>query len=215
MKAFVFTGGNIIPENITEKKESEDIVIAADSGYLNAKKMGFVPDLLVGDFDSLGKENVPEGIKTVELPAEKDLTDTQVAVDIAVDEGARQIIIIGGLDGRLDHTLSNIAILRMLDAKRIYSYITDGHNRVRYINGTNTIIVRSKFKYLSVISDDEVAKGVDIEGCKYPLKNAKLYRGHQFAVSNEIVGNCALVSVRKGGLFIVESGFGEGELPPN
>lgn len=209
MKAFIFTGGNIVPENINEKRAKEDMVIAADSGYLNAKKMSFVPDLIVGDFDSLGKKNIPEGIKTVELPAEKDVTDTQVAIDIAIDEGAREIVIIGGLDGRLDHTLSNMAILRMLSARHIYAYITDGQNRVRYIKNTNTIVVRSPFKYLSVIADDEVAKGVDIEGCKYPLKNAKLLRDHQFAVSNEIVGNCALVNVKKGGLFIVESGYGE------
>ena len=198
-----------MPENINEKRAKEDMVIAADSGYLNAKKMSFVPDLIVGDFDSLGKKNIPEGIKTVELPAEKDVTDTQVAIDIAIDEGAREIVIIGGLDGRLDHTLSNMAILRMLSARHIYAYITDGQNRVRYIKNTNTIVVRSPFKYLSVIADDEVAKGVDIEGCKYPLKNAKLLRDHQFAVSNEIVGNCALVNVKKGGLFIVESGYGE------
>ena len=205
MKAFIFTGGNVNADNITEKYEKDDMVISADSGYLNAEKLGFNTDVLVGDFDSLGRENLPKGIKTVELPVEKDLTDTQVACNIAIESGARQIIIIGGLDGRLDHTLSNLAILRYLSEAGIYSYITDGNNRVRYINSTNAIIGRSAFKYLSVIADDKVVKGVDIEGCKYPLKNAKIQREHQFAVSNEIVGNCALISVKKGGLFIIES----------
>ena len=205
MKVFIFTGGSILPENIIEKREKDDLVIAADSGYLNAERLGFKTDVLVGDFDSLGKENVPEGVKTVELPAEKDFTDTQVAIDIAIESGAKQIIIIGGLDGRLDHTLSNMAILRELFEKGIYSYITDGKNRVRYINSTSAIIARSSFKYLSLIVDDKVAKGVDIEGCKYPLENARISRDRQFAVSNEIVGNCALVSVKKGGLFIIES----------
>ena len=102
-----------------------------------------------------------------------------------------------------------MAILRSLFEKRIRAEISDGRNRVRYIKNTNEVIVRSPYKYLSVIADDEVVKGVDIEGCKYPLKNAKLNRNHQFAVSNEIVGNCALVSVKKGGLFIIESGYGE------
>ena len=205
MKAFIFTGGNVNADNITEKYEKDDMVISADSGYLNAEKLGFNTDVLVGDFDSLGRENLPKGIKTVELPVEKDLTDTQVACNIAIESGTRQIIIIGGLDGRLDHTLSNLAILRYLSEAGIYSYITDGNNRVRYINSTNAIIGRSSFKYLSVIADDKVVKGVDIEGCKYPLKNAKIQREHQFAVSNEIVGNCALVSVKRGGLFIIES----------
>ena len=205
MKVFIFTGGGIMPENITEKYEKDDMVISADSGYLNAERLGFRTDVLVGDFDSLGRDNIPDGVERVELPAEKDLTDTQVACEIAIKEGARQIIIIGGLDGRLDHTLSNMAILRELSGIGIYSYITDGKNRVRYINSSGTILARSSYKYFSLIADDSVVKGVDIEGAKYPLKNAKIKREHQFAVSNEIVGNCALITVKKGGLFIVES----------
>lgn len=205
MKAFVFTGGNIRPENITEKPEAGDIIIAADSGYNNAVAMGLTPHLLVGDFDSLGKKNIPSGIKTVELPEEKDVTDTQVAIDAAIENGASQIVIIGGLDGRLDHTLSNLAILRDLFERNIYAIITDGANRVRYIKSTSTLLARSRFKYFSLIADDEKVKGVDIEGGKYPLKNAVVLRKHQFAVSNEITGNCALIAVKKGGIFIVES----------
>ena len=205
MKAFVFTGGSIRPENITERPEADDIVIAADSGYNNAKAMGLEPHLLVGDFDSLGKKNIPSGVKIVELPEEKDVTDTHVAIDAAIENGALQIVIIGGLDGRLDHTLSNLAILRDLFARNIYAVITDGVNRVRYIRSTSTLLARSRFKYFSLIADDKVVKGVCIEGAKYPLKGAKIERSRQFAVSNEIVGNCAFVSVKKGGVFIVES----------
>ena len=205
MKAFVFTGGSIRVENITEKPEADDIIIAADSGYNNAVSMGLTPHLLVGDFDSLGKKNIPSGIKTVELPAEKDVTDTHVAIDAAIENGAEQIVIIGGLDGRLDHTLSNLAILRDLFDKNIYAVITDGVNRVRYIRSTSTLLARSRYKYFSLIADDERVKGVDIEGGKYPLKNAAILCKHQYAVSNEITGNCALIAVKKGGLFIVES----------
>ena len=205
MKAFVFTGGNIRPENITEKPEADDLIIAADSGYNNAKAMGITPHLLVGDFDSLGKSNIPSGIKTVDLPEEKDVTDTHVAIDAAIENGASQIVIIGGLDGRLDHTLSNLAILRDLFERNIYAVITDGVNRVRYIKSTSTLIARSRFKYFSLLADDEQVKGVDIEGGQYPLKNGVIFRNRQFAVSNEITGNCALISVKKGGLFIIES----------
>ncbi len=205
MKAFIYTGGSIRPENITERPGDDDIIIAADSGYLNAKKMGQTPHLLIGDFDSLGKMNVPERIRKMELPTEKDVTDTQAAVDIALENGADGIIIIGGLDGRLDHTLSNMALLRMLWEKGIYAVINDGSNRVRYIRSSSTLIARSGYKYLSLLCDDEQIKGVDVEGCKYPLKNARLYKVHQFAVSNEITGNCALISVKKGGMFIIES----------
>ena len=76
---------------------------------------------------------------------------------------------------------------------------------MRYISSTSTLIARSGFDYLSIIAADDTVKGVSVEGCKYPLKNAKLSRKLQYAVSNEIVGNCALVSVKKGGIYIVES----------
>jgi thiamine pyrophosphokinase len=67
------------------------------------------------------------------------------------------------------------------------------------------LLARSRYKYFSLIADDEKVKGIDIEGGKYPLKNAAILRKHQYAVSNEITGNCALIAVKKGGLFIVES----------
>ena len=141
----------------------------------------------------------------ITVPAEKDFTDTQLAVESAIQRGARDIVIIGGLSGRLDHTLSNLAILKDLAREQVYALITDGKNRVRYINSTSTLISRSGYKYLSLIADGEKVKGVSVEGCKYPLKNATLCDRYQYAVSNEIVGNCALVSVKKGGLYIIES----------
>jgi thiamine pyrophosphokinase len=205
-KAFIYVGGEIHPENITEHPKADDLTIAADSGYKNAQKLGDRVQLLVGDFDSLGKgEKVDEKVEVLTVPAEKDFTDTQLAVETAIKRGARDIVIIGGLSGRLDHTLSNLAILKDLCDKQIYCLITDGKNRVRYIRSTSTLISRSGYKYLSLIADGEKVKGVSIEGCKYPLENATLTSAYQYAISNEITGNCALVSVKKGGLYIVES----------
>lgn len=205
MRAYIYTGGEICPDNITEHPKGEDLVIAADSGWNNAKTLGEKPTILLGDFDSLGEENIPKGVEVIRVPAEKDLTDTQLAVDLALSKGVRDIVIVGGLSGRLDHTLSNIAILEHLEALRAHCVITDGRNRVRFIRNNSTLIPRGAYKYLSLIAADPVVKGVEIEGVKYPLKNAKLRRAFQYAVSNELTGNCAFVAVKKGGLFIVES----------
>ena len=205
MKAFIYTGGKIRHENITEHPKGDDLVIAADSGYHNAIALGEKPSVLLGDMDSIKETELPENIEILKVPAEKDFTDTQLAVDTAIKQGAREIVIIGGLDGRLDHTLSNLAILEDLNKKGIFAHITNGYNRVRFLDSTSTLIPKSGFKYIGLLCLSEKAKGVSVEGCKYPLKNAKLERGFQFAVSNEIVGNCALISVRKGSLYIVES----------
>ena len=205
MRAFIYIGGGIDSTNITEHPKGDDITIAADAGYRNAKALGVKVDLLLGDFDSLGEEEIPKETERLTVPAEKDFTDTQLAVETAMRKGADAIVIIGGLDGRLDHTLSNLAILEDLSDKGIAVYITNGQNRVRYLNSTSTLLPRSGYRYLSLLCLSEKAKGVSVEGCKYPLKNATLHRSFQYAVSNEITENCALVSVRKGGIFVIES----------
>ena len=205
MRAFIYIGGGIDPTNITEHPKGDDLTIAADAGYRNAKALGVKIDLLLGDFDSLGEEEIPKDTERLSVPAEKDFTDTQLAVETALRKGATDLIIIGGLDGRLDHTLSNLAILEDLSNKGVFAYITNGQNRVRYLNSTSTLLPRSGYRYLSLLCLSEKAKGVSLEGCKYPLKNATLHRNFQYAVSNEIDGNCALVSVRKGGIYVIES----------
>ena len=208
MKAFIYVGGKIFPENITEKPDKDDICIAADSGYKNARLLGADVQTIVGDFDSISqedKDNISDGTRVVTVPAEKDFTDTQLAVKTALEMGATNIVIIGGLSGRLDHTLSNLAILENLYENNIRATITDGANRIRYIKNSSDLIARSKFKYLSVIARDEKVKGVCVEGCKYPLKSATLSNKFQYAISNEILKNCAFISVKKGGIYIIES----------
>ena len=204
MKAYIFTGGEIFHQYIEEKPDGNDLVIAADAGYKNAALMGAHINILIGDFDSLG--DIPDDVDEVfRLPEEKDVTDTQIAVDIAVERGADEIVIVGSTSGRLDHTLSTLAILEKYWEKRLQIYIVNGQNRVRYIRDSGFIVVRSQYKYFSVIAADEKVKGVSIEGGKYPLIKKTLLRNHQFAVSNEITKNCALITVKKGGIYIIES----------
>ena len=207
-KAFIYTGGTVFDEYVTEKPEAGDLIIAADAGYLTAQKMGITPDVLLGDFDTLGVENIPDGIECLRVPAEKNDTDTQLAVQVAIERGAKEITVIGGVSGRLDHTLSTLAILEDLWERkndRIYATLTDGKNRVRFLRNSGTILPRSQYRYFSLIAADELVKGVTLEGCKYPLKNGRISRRHQWAVSNEITGNCTLIEIRRGGVWVIES----------
>ena len=206
--AFIYTGGTVFDEYVIEKPEKGGLVIAADAGYLTAKRMGIVPDILLGDFDTLGIENIPDEIECLRVPAEKNDTDTQLAVEVAIERGAEEIVIVGGLSGRIDHTLSTLAILEDLwerKAGRIYAILTDGKNRVRFIRNSGTILPRSQYRYFSLIAADEVVKGITLDGCKYPLKNGRISRRHQWAVSNEITGNCALIEIKRGGVWVIES----------
>ena len=206
MKAFIYVGGDIFAEGIFDSPKGDDIKISADCGYENAKKLGVVPNFAVGDFDSGSLEALPKETEIIEVPSEKDFTDTALAVDVALEHGADGIVIIGGLGGRLDHTMANLSLLEKLWEMGVRAIITDGKNRVRYIERTSELVARGGFKYISLMAADKEAKGVSLEGCKYPLKNAKLTRKNNgFTVSNEILKNCALVNVKKGGLFIIES----------
>ena len=205
MRAFIYVGGSICPNFISEHPADGDLCIAADGGYKNAKALGHPVHIAVGDFDSFPRDQIADGIEQIELPAEKDLTDSQVCIETAIARGADEIILIGGLSGRLDHTLANLAILQDLHARRVMGYMTDGHNRARFIRASGAIILKSEFKYLSLIAVDETCKGVSIKGCKYELKNQPVHRRLQFAISNEIIGNCAMITVKKGGMYIIES----------
>ena len=206
--AFIYTGGTVFDKYVIEQPEEGDLVIAADAGYLTAKKMGITPDILLGDFDTLGEENIPDGVECLRVPAEKNDTDTQLAVKVAIERGAKEIAIVGGLGGRIDHTLSTLAILEDLwerKENRISAILTDGKNRVRFIRNSGIILLRSQYRYFSLIAADEKIKGIILDGCKYPLKNGQLSRRNQWAVSNEITGNCALVEVKRGGAWVIES----------
>lgn len=206
MKTYILTGGVIHPDNIHITPAEGDLIIAADSGLNNARLLEISPAVVVGDYDSLGHTpEVGEGVEVITVPTEKDVTDTQLAVELALQRGATELHIVGGLGGRLDHTLSNLAILEDLADKKVHTTIEDGQNRARLLRNDSTILPRSGYTYVSLLALDPLCKGVEIDGVKYPLKNAKLERKFQYAVSNEITGNCCFISVRKGALLVVES----------
>lgn len=207
MKAFIYAGGAVFTDRIDAAPAPADLTIAADAGWKTAQKLGVTPRLLVGDFDSLGTPQVSAGVEVIRVPAEKDDTDTQLAVRLALERGATDITLIAGLSGRVDHTLSTLAILEELEQKKVRAILTDGHNRVRFLRAGSLLIARdARFRYLSLIVATDRAHGVTVEGCKYPLRNALLHRRNQYAISNEIVGAAALIAVRRGAVYVIESG---------
>lgn len=207
MKAFIYAGGTVFANGVGEAPEPSDLTIAADAGWQNAQRLGITPRLLVGDFDSLGEPNVPAGTEVIRVPAEKDDSDTQLAVRLALERGATDITLIAGLSGRLDHTLSTLAILEDLEQKKVRAILTDGHNRVRFLRAGSLLLPRdSRFRYLSLVVATDRARGVSLDGCKYPLRNATLCRRNQYAISNEITGVAALIAVRRGAVYVIESG---------
>ena len=133
--------------------------------------------------------------------------EANAVINAALESGADELYIVGGLSGRLDHTLSNIYLLEALAEGGISACICDGKNRVRYLKARSSLLIpASEYKYFGLIPADKEVKGVTIDGAKYNLKNAKLERTDpSFAISTEVKENFAMVSSKKGGLFVIES----------
>ncbi len=197
-RAVIMAGADI--EDYTfYKKEAGDYVICADRGYRHAIKLGVVPDILLGDFDSLDMP-LPKGVKTITFPAEKDETDLQLAILHAIDMGFRDIYIIGVFGGRTDHFLGNIGLLKLAHEKGATAVLEDADTKIHFADGSITL--PNTHTYLSVIPlfEDVV---LSIEGVKYPLTKKRLVRGDTLGISNEITAKEARIDILEGSAFIL------------
>jgi len=197
--ALVITGGycNIqLAQSLLPK--SVDLIIAADSGYATAKKLGITPDITMGDFDSY-KESLPQGMDILRVACEKDLTDTMLACEYARDNGCSYITIVGGTGGRIDHSLSNVFYLEELRKQGVKVRLTDGENSVQVILN-ESVTVPAAGGYFSVFALDECK--ITEQGCKYPLTDARLIRQRPYALSNEVVGEYATITVEGAALLV-------------
>ena len=181
-----------------------DYVIACDAGYLNARSLGVVPDLIVGDFDSAPR---PEGENLVVLPAEKDDTDTHYAARLAVEKGFEQVLILGVLGGaRLDHSLAAIAAGLWLAKQGPEVTIAGRGAELRYVlPGRPVKVEHAPHAYFSLFPLEGTAEGVSITGAKYPLQNARLVPDATLGASNETMPGGAEVRVERGSLLLVRA----------
>lgn len=181
------------------------LVICADGGVQNACRAGLEPDLLVGDWDSGGAPR--EGVPTVSLPPEKDMTDLQAAVNLAIGRGCRDLLLCGCTGGRMDHTASNLVLLEWIAEHGARAMLLDGDNEVRFHPGGTLLLPDvPAYRYLSIIPLDRTIEGVTLRGVKYPLNNAVLTRGDTLSVSNEPAGEVSEISIASGRVLVVRSG---------
>ena len=208
MKAVIFAGGEIANYNKLKKYIVESsLVICADSGVEHAFNMGIVPDLLVGDMDSIRpatlKRVLELGIERHTFPPEKDFTDTELALDIAIEKGAREAILLGGLGDRPDHSLANI-FLMVGFLKRGLKLKLVGENWEMFLIESVAEIRGKKGDILSLIPVSPEVIGVETEGLYYPLKGETLFMGLARGISNEFLGKTAKVAVKEGLLLAVK-----------
>ena len=205
-RCFIFAAGTFY--GLRERPAAGDLVIAADAGYRTCLREGIVPDLVLGDFDSMEQPSELANVRRV--PVEKDDTDTMLAVKTALEQGCTTVYLYGGTGGkRLDHTLANLQTLLYLRRNGARGYLYDDDFVWTAIENEGISIAQTvEWGLLSVFCLGERAEGIRLKGVQYPLEDGTLTPDFPLGVSNHILEPAAEVSVGRGALVI---GW---ELPP-
>lgn len=188
---------------------TDDFVIAADGGYTKCKSLGMIPDLAVGDWDSLGA--APSDCPIAVLPEEKDDTDTLAAIRIGLEKGCEEFHIYCGTGGRrFDHTVANMQCLVFLSKKNCKGYLYGENMVITAITNTSAKFPKTAKGDISIFAADGTAQGVTETGLKYSLENAVVTSDFPIGVSNAFTGQPSKISVTDGTLYII---FPRGEFP--
>lgn len=208
MRVLILTNGEYGDYSFCHQNQSYDYVICADRGICHARKLGITPDLIVGDFDSGSEEDLAyfenQGIAISRFKPEKDETDTEIAVQKAIEIGAREIDIYGGLGSRLDHSLANVHLLYQLLMVGIKGRLLNPNNQVS-LGMNRCSITGKKGDLVSLIPFAGNVEGVTTTGLAYPLQNAAIPIGTSLGVSNYLLGEVAEVVIQKGILIVIKA----------
>ena len=196
--------GALNTEIVDFNPQENDLIIAADGGYSTLKKLNIKPDLVVGDFDSLGE--APKDETVIKHPIKKDDTDTLLAVKIGLEKGYKTFVIYGAVGGRLDHTVATIQTATFVAENGGIAYIYDGNHTVTTIKNSSINFKANAKGYISIFALSGVAKGVTIKGLLYELNDAEITPSFPIGVSNEFISKESEISVKDGVLTIIFEG---------
>lgn len=207
MRAIIIANGQIHDSDFYRSLVAPtDLVICADGGANNALALGLQPKVVVGDLDSLD-QSLRSRLEKMHCqfivhPARKDETDLELAVKYAAEQGAQEMVILGALGDRLDHTLANVLLLALPELRPVKAKILDGRQELFLIRD-GALIEGQVGDTLSLLPLTEEVTGIYTEGLEYPLENGTLYLGPARGVSNTLTAPQARVRVGQGLLLAV------------
>ncbi len=210
MKAVIFAGAQINDYGFCrEYMVDTDVVICCDAGMRHAKALGIDPDYIVGDFDSvepaLFAEYKAKNIPIRQFPSRKNETDMELGIFLALELGATDLILFGGIGDRFDHTLANAHYLLALLKKGVRARLVDEKNCVEVID--RHLTVQGKIGDLvSTLPLSMEVKGITLKGFSYPLTDYDLTLDDDYiAVSNVLAEETATIDIQEGYLFVIRS----------
>jgi thiamine pyrophosphokinase len=214
MHIVIFAGGSVRAGKAVDAVIAQaDRVIAADGGAAAALRFGRVPAAVVGDFDSLEdmvqQQLREQGSQFIQAAIEKNETDTELAVQVAIEQGASAITLLGALGGaRFDHMMANILLLADIEA--VPTCIIDGPSTCWLLRGPGQSIIHGHTgDLLSLLPLTGEAMGVRTTDLYYPLHGETLFFGKPRGVSNVLTQEHAEVYLETGMLLIIHTDITE------
>lgn len=180
---------------------AEDFLIAADKGYEALAAYGVPPNLVVGDFDSLGR--TPNHPNVIKLPTAKDDTDMVYALREGLKRGYRRFVLLGGVGGRLEHTLANLQALSWLATQGARGVLVGEDTVATALHNESMTLPQGLSGFLSAFCTSGCARGVTLRNLRYELTDHTMTSDFPLGVSNEFIDAPASLSVRDGTLMVL------------
>ena len=181
-----------------------DFVICADGGLDIALKADIIPDILIGDFDSMPEKRLKqcENIRTVVLPVEKDDTDTVFCIRYGIEQGYQNFLLLGVTGGRFDHTYANLHLLKYLSKRNCQGMIADEHTQIFYTE-SQFVLKNEKGKTVSILPFGCESATVSLSGFKYEAEHLIMCADFPIGTSNIVTSDNGKIVVHQGGVLII------------
>jgi len=208
MRTIIFANGQMdrLPHEIKPLK-TDDLIIAADGGLRFCRLENIVPHLIVGDLDSVNKTQLIEmkklGSQIMQYPVDKDATDLELSLQVALNKGAQEIILLSALGARWDMTFSNVLLLASDLLDNVHVRILDQNQEIFCIKGHRKMdLNHRKGNRLSLLPLSSSVEGITLTGMKYALNNESLHLGTSRGLSNIIIDQNASIQIQRGVLLV-------------
>lgn len=206
MKTLILTNGGYGDYSFCKNANTYDYIICADAGMKHCRKLHLIPHLIVGDFDSTNPLDLMYyedlNVPIHRFSTHKDETDTELALRYAIEKGATEVVIWGGVGSRLDHTLGNVHLLYGALKQGVKVTLINEQNVVMLVN--DVIELKGKEGQLvSLIPFSEKVEGISTTGLAYSLTEDTLWAGSPIGVSNYMTSQKATIKLKTGFLLVI------------
>lgn len=206
-RCIIFANGTLPdPDSARRLIRPGDCILAADGGTRHALDLGLTPSAIIGDLDSITSEERRKmkdaDVQLIQRPRDKNETDLELALDYAIQNGQREIVIVAALGGRLDQTLGNLALLTNIQLSILNIKLDDGVEETFFVRDQAQVQGRSG-DLVSLIPWGGEVRGVRTDGLRWPLSSETLLPHKTRGISNELLGEVANIQIQSGLLLIV------------